>query len=35
MNRNQYFLGYDDPAAHKESEYWVQLGNHRIRKEKQ
>ena len=34
-NRNQYFLGYDDPAAHKESEYWVQLGNHRIRKEKQ
>ena len=35
VNRNQYFLGYDDPAAHKESEYWVQLGNHRIRKEKQ
>jgi len=35
MNRNQYFLGYDDPAAHKESEYWVQLGNHRIRNEKQ
>jgi len=34
-NRNQYFLGYDDPAAHKESEYWVQLGNHRIRNEKQ
>jgi hypothetical protein len=35
VNRNQYFLGYDDPAAHKESEYWVQLGNHRIRNEKQ
>jgi hypothetical protein len=34
-NRNQYFLGYDDPAAHKESEYWVQLGNHRLRNEKQ
>lgn len=29
--RIQYFLGYDDPAAHKESEYWVQLGGHRIR----
>ena len=35
VNRNQYFLGYDDPAAHKESEYWVQLGNQRIRNEKQ
>ena len=32
--RNQYFLGYDDPAAHKESEYWVQLANHRVCKEK-
>jgi hypothetical protein len=20
---NQYFLGYNDPEAHKESDYWI------------
>ena len=27
--RKQYFLGYDDPEAHKESHYWITQGNGR------
>ena len=35
IDRNQYFLGYDDPDAHKESEYWIKQANHRLRTEKE
>src|SRR3972149_2843894 len=24
---NQYFLGYNDPEAHKESDYWIKQAN--------
>ena len=24
---NQYFLGYNDPEAHKESDYWINQAN--------
>ena len=34
-NRNQYFLGYNDPDAHRESDYWIKQGHDRFRKEKQ
>lgn len=27
---NQYFLGYNDPEAHKESDYWINQANLRI-----
>jgi hypothetical protein len=30
----QYFLGYDDPATHKESEYWIQQATGRCKREK-
>ncbi|MGH7829703.1 MAG: hypothetical protein ACREP8_05950 [Candidatus Binatia bacterium] len=33
--RNQYFLGYNDPGAHKESEYWIKQANDRLRKERE
>jgi hypothetical protein len=29
----QYFLGYNDPEAHKESDYWIELANLRFRRE--
>ena len=32
---NQYFLGYNDPEAHKESEYWIKQANERLRVEKE
>jgi hypothetical protein len=35
MDRNQYFLGYNDPETHKESEYWIKLANQRLRTEKE
>jgi hypothetical protein len=35
IDRNQYFLGYNDPEAHKESDYWIKQANHRLRKEKE
>jgi len=28
---NQYFLGYNDPDAHKESDYWIEQANVRIK----
>ena len=31
----QYFLGYDDPATHKESEYWIQQAADRCKREKE
>jgi hypothetical protein len=34
-DRNQYFLGYNDPEAHKESDYWIKQGNDRFRTEKE
>jgi hypothetical protein len=33
-DRNQYFLGYNDPEAHKESDYWIKQANDRLRTEK-
>lgn len=30
---NQYFLGYNDPEAHKESDYWIKQGNVRVKTE--
>ena len=30
---NQYFLGYNDPDAHKESDYWIEQANGRIKTE--
>jgi len=30
---NQYFLGYNDPDAHKESDYWIEQANVRIKTE--
>jgi hypothetical protein len=34
-DRNRYFLGYNDPEAHKESDYWIHRGNERLRTEKE
>lgn len=34
-NRNQYFLGYNDPDAHRESDYWLKQGHNRVRSEKE
>jgi len=34
-DRNQYFLGYNDPEAHKESDYWIKQANQRLRTEKE
>ena len=31
---NQYFVGYNDPDAHKESDYWIEQANVRIKTEK-
>jgi hypothetical protein len=31
IDPNQYFLGYDDPEAHKESDYWIKQGNNRLK----
>ncbi len=34
-DHNQYFLGYNDPETHKESDYWLIQANERLRKEKE
>lgn len=34
-DRNQYFLGYNDPDAHKESDFWIKQGNDRFRAERE
>ena len=31
---NEYFLGYDDPDAHRESQYWIGEAYRRLSKEK-
>lgn len=33
VNGNQYFLGYNDPESHKESDYWIDHGNARLKTE--
>ena len=35
IDRNEYFLGYDDPDAHRESEYWIGEANRRLKREKE
>jgi hypothetical protein len=32
---NQYFVGYDDPDAHRESEYWIAEAKRRLKREKE
>jgi hypothetical protein len=32
---NQYFLGYDDPDSHRESEYWIGEAKRRLKREKE
>ena len=32
--QDQYFLGYNDPDAHKESDFWIEQANLRIKTEK-
>jgi hypothetical protein len=34
IDPNQYFLGYDDPEAHRESDYWIKQANNRLKAEK-
>ena len=33
VGRNQYFLGYNDPDSHKESDYWIEQANVRLKTE--
>jgi hypothetical protein len=33
IDRNHYFLGYNDPEAHKESDYWIKQATDRLRKQ--
>ena len=33
VNGNQYFLGYNDPEAHKESDYWMDQASARLKAE--
>ena len=30
---NEYLLGYNDPDAHKESDYWLEQAKARLRRE--
>jgi hypothetical protein len=32
VDRNEYFLGYDDPESHKESDYWIEQANARLKR---
>jgi hypothetical protein len=32
---HQYFLGYDDPDGHRESEYWIGEAKRRLKREKE
>lgn len=34
-DRKEYLLGYNDPEAHKESDYWIKQGSDRLRAEKE
>ena len=33
LDGDQYFLGYNDPEAHQESEYWKKKANLRLKRE--
>ena len=33
VNGSQYFLGYNDPEAHKESDHWIDQANARLKSE--
>lgn len=33
IDGNQYFLGYNDPEAHKESDFWIKQANVRLKTE--
>jgi hypothetical protein len=35
LDCNEYFLGYDDPDAHRESQYWIGEAYRRLSKEKE
>jgi len=35
IDRNNYFLGYDDPEAHKESDYWIKQAMSRLKIERE
>jgi hypothetical protein len=35
IDRNEYFLGYDDPDAHRESQYWIGEADRRLKREKE
>jgi len=35
VDRNQYFLGYNDPDSHRESDHWIKQANERLRTEKE
>jgi len=35
VDRNQYFLGYNDPDSHRESDHWIKQANDRLRREKE
>jgi hypothetical protein len=35
VDRNEYFLGYDDPDAHRESQYWIGEAYRRLQREKE
>ena len=35
VDANQYFLGYDDPEGHRESEYWIGEAKRRLKREKE
>jgi hypothetical protein len=35
LDCNEYFLGYDDPDAHRESQYWIGEAYRRLNKEKE
>jgi hypothetical protein len=35
IDRSQYFLGYNDPEAHKESDHWIKQAHERLQAEKE
>ena len=35
IDRNQYFLGYDDPQSHRESDYWIKQATSRLKIERE
>jgi hypothetical protein len=35
VDRNEYFLAYDDPHGHRESSYWIGEAERRLSKEKE